>query len=182
MSFALKRALLRDADGKQQHYHSHVDFLYRVEGTVLGDDGKVQFDPKAHRLPPRGMQFPADRAVTVLLYLGGDDDEPLEGGETAFPLAGHSPAEQARLAEAYGVALGHSPAHGSVAPADTAACEGLKVRPQKGTALIFYNLRPPLPKTNEPPSVPDISTYHQSCDVTRGTKWAANMWFYNHAP
>ena len=32
------------------------------------------------------------------------------------------------------------------------------------------------------PSVPDISTFHQSCDVTRGTKWAANMWFYNHAP
>ena len=95
---SLDRVRCFDADGKQQHYHSHVDFLYRVEGTVLGDDGKVQFDPKAHRLPPRGMQFPADRAVTVLLYLGGDDDEPLEGGETAFPLAGHSPAEQARLA------------------------------------------------------------------------------------
>ena len=165
-------ALAASADGEQQHYHTHVDFLYSIQGTVVGDNGEIQFDPKAHRLPPQGMQFPADRAVTVLLYLGGDDDERLEGGETAFPLAGRSYAEQMGLADAL---------TGRTTSIDPTTCEGLKIRPQKGTAIIFYNLRPPLPGTNEPPNVPDVTTFHQSCDVTRGTKWAANMWFYNHA-
>ena len=125
------------------------------------------------------MQFPADRAVTVLLYLGGDDDERLEGGETAFPLAGRSHADQMDLADAWMGRTASSAAQ--LAPVDPTACEGLKIRPQKGTAIIFYNLRPPLPGMNEPPNVPDITTFHQSCDVMRGTKWAANMWFYNHA-
>lgn len=168
-------------DGEKQHYHTHLDFLYRVPGTIIGDDGNRQFDPKAHRLPPPEMKFPADRAVTILLYLGGDDDQPLEGGETAFPLAGLSHAEQIHLAEDYSVALGHSAPTGSSGIANTTSCEGLRIRPQKGTAVIFYNLRPPLPGTDEPPNVPDVTTFHQSCDVTRGTKWAANMWFYNHA-
>ena len=57
-----------------------------------------------------------------------------------------------------------------------------QIRPTKGTAIIFYNLRPPVAGRNEPPQVPDQSTFHMSCDVISGTKWAANMWFYNRKP
>jgi len=141
------------------------------------------------------MKFPADRAVTVLLYLGDDNDrhddgpkesdeqQALEGGETAFPLAGHGPQEQARLAAGYSAALGLSGSNlQDAAGVDTAECSGLKVRPVKGDAIVYYNLRPPLPSSDEPPSVPDISTFHQSCAITQGTKWAANLWFYNHKP
>ena len=134
------------------------------------------------------MKFPADRAVTMLLYLGddsedSDEEEALEGGDTAFPLAGHAPQEQARLAESYSAALGLSGSNPEdAAGVDTSVCSGLKVRPVKGDAVVFYNLRPPLPSSDEPPSVPDVSTFHQSCAVTKGTKWAANMWFYNHKP
>ena len=143
-----------------QHYHAHTDYL----------------------------ETPADRYVTVLLYLGDEDGEqPLEGGETAFPLAGQPPDVQKKLAAAYmGTSSGASYIGSSSAEnaIDKTECSGLKVKPTKGTAIVFYNLRPPVPGRVpvEPPQVPDRTTFHLSCEITAGTKWAANMWFYNEKP
>ena len=80
---------------KGQHYHAHTDYL----------------------------ETPADRYVTVLLYLGdAEGDEPLQGGMTAFPIAGLDPEVQARLAEGY---VKDDDGDKSI---DKALCFGLKVR------------------------------------------------------
>ena len=79
---------------KGQHYHAHTDYL----------------------------ETPADRYVTVLLYLGdAEGDEPLQGGMTAFPIAGLDPEVQARLAEGYVT-------DDDDKSIDKALCFGLKVR------------------------------------------------------
>ncbi|KAL1530140.1 hypothetical protein AB1Y20_001056 [Prymnesium parvum] len=48
--------------------------------------------------------------------------------------------------------------------------EGLSVTPTRGSVLLFYNL---LPNS----AVMDYFSWHGSCDVRHGEKWAANFWF-----
>ncbi|CAG0913350.1 unnamed protein product [Notodromas monacha] len=46
---------------------------------------------------------------------------------------------------------------------------GLSVKPRKGSALLWFNLRSD--------GRPDLRTLHGGCPVIRGFKWIANKWF-----
>ena len=48
---------------------------------------------------------------------------------------------------------------------------GLSVRPKRGDVLLFYNAQPMT-------AAADYWPWHGSCEVTRGEKWAANLWFH----
>ena len=98
----------------------------------------------------------AGRALTALFYLNHN----FSGGETNFPMARRAePMNNVyRVREEF-----HN-------------CQvdsGLTVRPQQGSVLLFYNLAP-----NS--ATKDFFTWHGSCDVESGEKWAANLWFHRN--
>eukprot|EP00286_Rhodomonas_abbreviata_P000695 CAMPEP_0181291050 /NCGR_PEP_ID=MMETSP1101-20121128/1750_1 /TAXON_ID=46948 /ORGANISM="Rhodomonas abbreviata, Strain Caron Lab Isolate" /LENGTH=433 /DNA_ID=CAMNT_0023395395 /DNA_START=500 /DNA_END=1801 /DNA_ORIENTATION=+ len=115
------------------------------------------FDPSIHEAfissPGR------NRFITVLFYLSDVE----EGGETVFPLAGNASVSEVT---------------------DFSDCSrGLKVKPQSGDALLFYNLLPDKQQGSCPEEDPgchlDRKSLHAGCDVTKGEKWAANFWIHN---
>ncbi|CAD7929794.1 unnamed protein product [Amoebophrya sp. A25] len=86
-----------------------------------------------------------DRMITLFWYLNTVE----EGGETIFPAA-----------------------DGTQWPEDMSACgAGLKVKPQQGSAIMWYNMNAD-GKLNR-------FALHAACPVTRGQKYAINAWIYN---
>jgi prolyl 4-hydroxylase len=82
-----------------------------------------------------------------------------KGGETVFPRAGG-----VDLNGGYGSANSRDPGGFT--------CDvGLRVRPERGKVVLFYNL---LPNGNL-----DDYSLHGSCPVLEGEKWAANKWIWN---
>jgi prolyl 4-hydroxylase len=49
---------------------------------------------------------------------------------------------------------------------------GLKIKPEKGNAILFYNL---LPNGQF-----DTLSYHGGCPILKGEKWAANKWIWTN--
>jgi len=97
-----------------------------------------------------------NRFVTVLLYFNNVTD----GGETVFP---RSNANWNAVNDGYAEKV-CDPAY----PA-------LRVRPVKGSAAIFYNLREEAGRYG----LGDPYSLHGGCDVKSGEKWAANYWIHN---
>jgi len=95
------------------------------------------------------------RFATVLYYLSGPGEG--NGGHTAFPLGPH----------------GEGTGEGTVVATAgnvTAACEGgVRAAPVPGDAIFFYNFGVD--------GRVDANAMHAACEVTGGTKWAANHWF-----
>eukprot|EP00656_Telonema_subtile_P046301 TRINITY_DN5268_c0_g1_i3.p1 TRINITY_DN5268_c0_g1~~TRINITY_DN5268_c0_g1_i3.p1 ORF type:complete len:226 (+),score=38.23 TRINITY_DN5268_c0_g1_i3:142-819(+) len=87
-----------------------------------------------------------NRLLTLFWYMS---DVPA-GGETQFPLA-----------------------NGRRHNGDFVACQGLKVKPTKGSAVLFYSM--------DPAGELDQSSLHGGCPVLseNHTKWAANQWVWN---
>eukprot|EP00930_Biecheleria_cincta_P028914 TRINITY_DN20126_c0_g2_i1.p1 TRINITY_DN20126_c0_g2~~TRINITY_DN20126_c0_g2_i1.p1 ORF type:complete len:510 (-),score=75.06 TRINITY_DN20126_c0_g2_i1:116-1624(-) len=86
-----------------------------------------------------------NRLLTVFWYLSNVS----AGGETIFPRA-----------------------YGLPTPQSMASCEkGLKVRPEVGTVIFWYSLRP---NGNSDPN-----GLHAACPVEEGQKWSANYWVWN---
>jgi len=56
------------------------------------------------------------------------------------------------------------------------SCEkGYKIKPEKGTAILWYNLMAEGHMEGEI----DPYSLHAGCDVVKGEKWSANKWIYN---
>eukprot|EP01062_Namystynia_karyoxenos_P020881 TRINITY_DN17914_c0_g1_i1.p1 TRINITY_DN17914_c0_g1~~TRINITY_DN17914_c0_g1_i1.p1 ORF type:complete len:732 (+),score=183.54 TRINITY_DN17914_c0_g1_i1:89-2197(+) len=91
--------------------------------------------------------IPRQRAATFFTWL--EDMAPEDGGETVLPMANSGPP-----APGYGL-----------------TCDrGLRVRPRKGAAILFYDQKPDL--TLDPYSL------HGACPVVRGTKWVVPQWLW----
>ena len=109
------------------------------------------FDPKLYG--NQGTQ--GNRVATVLLYL--TDVE--QGGETVLPLASKGPDQGWR---------------DRLAMKDIfQRCDlGLRVKPRKGQALLFYSAKPD--------GSLDEQSLHGGCPVEAGTKWVATKWIRAH--
>lgn len=105
------------------------------------------FDDPQHKDPSV-----SNRIATVLLYLSGAE----EGGETSLPLA--DPILPSRW--------------NTTGLSECARRDGIAVRPQKGDALLFWDM-------DLGGSKGDRRALHASCPTTRGTKWTATKWIHN---
>jgi prolyl 4-hydroxylase len=84
----------------------------------------------------------SNRALTAFYYL----NDVADGGETWFPRAGGKPPTW-----------------------DYTSCTGgLRVKPKKGTAVIFYDMKPN--------RLFDDYSMHGGCKPRSGTKWAGTQW------
>lgn len=110
-----------------------------------GQEYKPHFDYFFHE---GGVDNGGNRLATVLMYLADVE----EGGETVFPNV-PAPAGQTREAGFTECAM-----------------RGLAYRPKKGSAVVFWSLRPD--------GTLDKGSVHGSCPVVRGTKWAATKWYH----
>jgi len=102
-----------------------------------------------------------NRFVTVLIYLS--DAEVGDGGETNFPLAKD-------LAPLNGAGD-----RGELQSGHDDCSQGLRVRPRKGDALLFYSLL----SDAHVQGVVDKYSLHGSCQLKKGHKWVANVMFHN---
>ncbi|XP_048587882.1 transmembrane prolyl 4-hydroxylase isoform X2 [Nematostella vectensis] len=144
------QVLRYDKDG---HYHCHYD---------SEDENKHPDIPCCHYSNHEDDEdcLPC-RYMTFFYYL----NEPEEGGETAFPIADDQiDAPERMLRE------------------DQHLCDlsrycnqsRIRYKPKQGTALFWYNHH----RDEETGWLGDVDkmSYHGGCDVTKGTKWAANSW------
>lgn len=109
------------------------------------DPSSYQNDAPTLRLIGHGRR---NRMATVFWYL----TDVQHGGETVFPRFDKGPNVPSNLA-------------------CRQSAKGLKVKPQRGKVIIFYNLTPE-GKT-------DVYSLHGACPVQEGIKWAANKWVWN---
>jgi len=127
---------------------SHIPVTHGEAIQVLryenGQEYRAHFDYFFHK---QGMAN--NRVATALLYLSDVE----EGGETVFPNA---------------PALGEREA----LQANWSACarQGVAVKPQKGSALLFWSMKVG--------GELDGGSSHAGCPVLKGVKWTATKWMH----
>ena len=145
-SGALKR--VEEKMARATHIPASHGEAYNVLRYEIGqkyDSHYDVFDPAQY-----GPQT-SQRVASFLLYLTTPD----EGGETVFPLEGENGLNRLR-----GI--------------DYTSCEvGLKVKPRKGDALLFWSVHPN--------NTFDRSSLHGGCPVVSGTKYVATKWIHDNS-
>ena len=145
---------------------SRVASLLRQQPLVAERMQVVRYRPGEHyhyHVDTTGDPATA-RYATALIYL----DDGFTGGETNFPLT-----EATRRAAPLWQRMLPLTRNGKFVRQDYNNCQtdvGLTVTPKQGRVAIFYNT---LPSSLEV----DFHSWHGGCDVTRGEKWLANLWF-----
>jgi len=130
-------------------HQEHTQVL-RYEHSEKYDAHLDYFDPKLYQEDPATQEMidhgKRNRLATVFWYLSDVE----EGGHTIFPRFNGAPQ-----------------------PWVFDDCtKGLKVKPEKGKVIIFYNMLPN--------GKGDPLSLHGACPVEKGIKWAANKWIWNH--
>ncbi|XP_019452042.1 PREDICTED: probable prolyl 4-hydroxylase 7, partial [Lupinus angustifolius] len=92
------------------------------------------------------IQFGGNRVATVVMYLS----HVRKGGETIFPITNSSLSQTKDDSWSECAKMGYA------------------VKPIKGDALLFFNIRPN--------ATADTSSLHGSCPVIDGEKWSATKW------
>lgn len=141
---------------------SHNEPLYILEYRA-GDRFDAHLDAHGYHVkntrmsntvkPTRHKRY-RDRLSTLLVYLRKPKDG---GGETLFPRAGGRPLTES-----------------DECPECTANSTGLRVVPQQGSAIFWYNIRAD--------GAQDRFSLHSSCATGAGgnnSKWSANLWTWN---
>ena len=143
-SGALKR--VEDKMARATHVPANYGEAYNILRYEIGqkyDSHYDTFDPQVY-----GEQK-SKRIASFLLYLTTPD----EGGETVFPLEGPNGLNRLR-----GI--------------DYAKCDiGLKVKPRKGDALLFWSVYPNMTF--------DRASLHGGCAVKSGEKYVATKWIHD---
>ncbi|CAJ1434133.1 unnamed protein product [Effrenium voratum] len=142
--------LLRYDEGA--YYHSHMDWT------------ELDFYPDQRHIWASSHLGHFDRIATVFWYL----NDVAVGGETVFPKHGQpicSP--ESKGGPKVRTCLGAT-------DPDMASCEGFKVRPKRGSVVLWYNFLAS--------GRGDRNALHAGCPVgTNLTKWSANKWVRNKA-
>ena len=130
----------------------------------LVNDGSVSsLDDLVSKYLPYWTTSKADLRSTVTLRMLLAFTSGFGGGHTNFPLADDPRAAPMTRVEDVLKAF-----------PDCARARGVSVRPSPGDVLLFYGTQP-----NS--HAADLYPWHASCEVTRGEKWAANL-FSHPAP
>jgi hypothetical protein len=125
----------------------------------------LRYGPTEHyhyHLDNGGSPAIAGRVLTALVYLNDD----FKGGETNWPLA--SMAAESQPAPDFNFRNVHA-VRERYGGCQTA--EGLTIAPRRGSVALFYSLH-----ANS--DAKDWLAWHAACDVSGGTKWAANYWWH----
>ena len=119
----------------------------------------------------------SNRFATVLLYM--TDLNEVDGGETVFTHgwpAGQAEEDNVKFEDAK-LALRESGDAEGLLETDSwqenmvARCRSrLSIRPHSSRAVLFYS--------QNPDGTPDKQSLHGGCPVSKGEKWAANLWVW----
>merc|ERR1712129_532301 len=135
---------------------------YKLKQAYIPHMDSFEFDASQdHNWNP--TKGGTNRFATLFVYLSDVD----EGGQTVFPKAQSltSPREVPAAASSLF-------SSGSWEKKMVTQCyTKLSVQPKKGNAILFYS--------QKGDGNIDQMALHGGCPVLNGTKWAANLWFWN---
>jgi prolyl 4-hydroxylase len=156
--------------------YEHMEALQLQYYSAPEGKKKKKFDLSDHDFYVPHMDSlgtrPAERRIaTHILYLSDVE----EGGETVFPMARKDSVGR----PAYDLDATQAMNHAQTVFLDickndgSAPFDAIKIKPKKGSAVLFYSLKPNREL--------DALAVHGSCPVIKGQKWISQQWIRESA-